>query len=74
MRNLTPEALAFFQALPPETRLSIQQSNLCFHTVEDLKNYESSMLAHVNEVLYRELPDPGIPSNAALDPLDSQDP
>lgn len=53
-------------------RIGTQQFD--FHTVEDLKTYLADNPARTDEVLYQQLPDPAIPSNAAYDPLDSADP
>lgn len=74
MLHLDRKARAYFDALPYQTRLGFVNSNLDFYTVEDLKDYQHTMLDHMNEVLYSRLPDPAMPSNAALDPLDSLDP
>lgn len=74
MLNLSAEAAAYFRSLPDSTRTALEHSNLTFHTVEDLKSYLEYNPTRVNEVLYQQLPEPSIPSNAALDPLDSADP
>lgn len=74
MLNLTAEAAAYFRSLPDSTRTALEHSNLTFHTVEDLKSYLEYNPARAGEVLYQQLPEPAIPSNAALDPLDSADP
>ena len=74
MLHLDQEAKEYFDSLPYQTRLGFVNSNLDFYSVEDLKAYQHSMLDHMDEVLYSQLPDPAIPSNSALDPLDSQDP
>lgn len=74
MLELTPSAAAFFQTLPDSARIALEHSNLTFHTEEDLKTYLADNPARVDEVLYQQLPDPAIPSNAAFDPLDSADP
>lgn len=74
MLNLTAEAAAFFRTLPSSARSALEHSNLTFQTVEDLKSYLEDNPLRVDEVLYQQLPEPSIPSNAALDPLDSADP
>ena len=74
MLHLDPEAQAYFDSLPYQTRLGFVNSNLDFYSTEDLQEYQHTMLDHMDAVLYSQLPDPAIPSNAALDPLDSQDP
>ena len=50
----------------------MNHSNLTFRTLEDLKAYEERNLQGTDSVLYQRLPDPAIPSNSALDPLDAQ--
>lgn len=74
MLNLSTEAAAYFRSLPDSTRSILEHSNLTFHTVEDLKSYLEYNPVRADEVLYQQLPEPAIPSNAALDPLDSADP
>lgn len=74
MMNLTAEAAAYFRSLPDRARTALEHSNLTLHTVEDLKSYLEDNPIHADEVLYQQLPEPAIPSNAALDPLDSADP
>ena len=74
MLRLDPEAKAYFDSQPLEVRMGFLNSNLTFQTVEDLKEYQERNLNHLSGVLYSQLPDPAIPSNAAYDPLDSQDP
>lgn len=74
MLELTQTAEAFFRTLPESARTALEHSNLTFHTVEDLKTYLADNPARTDEVLYQQLPDPAIPSNAAYDPLDSADP
>lgn len=74
MLELDPAAAAFFQTLSDSARIALEHSNLTFHTVDDLKTYLADNPARVDEVLYQQLPDPAIPSNAAFDPLDSADP
>lgn len=69
---LTPEALAYFRGLPLGDQIAMQHSNLSFRTVDELKAYRSSMLSDLDAVLYKRLPDPAVPSNAALDPLDAE--
>ena len=69
---LTPEALSYFQSLPLGDQVAIQHSNLSFRTIGELKAYQSSMLANLDSVLYKRLPDPAVPSNAALDALDAE--
>lgn len=74
MLRLDPDAVAYFNSLPPEVRMGFYNSNLTFRTVDDLKEYHERNLNHLSGVLYSQLPDPAIPSNAAYDPLDSQEP
>ncbi len=74
MLNLTTEAAAYFRSLPDSARTALMHSNLTFHTAEDLKSYLADNPTRAGEVLYRQLPEPAVPSNAALDPLDSADP
>lgn len=74
MLELDQSAAAFFQTLPENARIALEHSNLTFHTVEDLQGYLEENPARTDEVLYQQLPDPAIPSNAAYDPLDSADP
>ena len=74
MLELDRSAAAFFQTLPESSRTALEHSNLTFHTIEDLQSYLEENPARVDEVLYQQLPDPAIPSNAAYDPLDSADP
>lgn len=74
MLELNQSAAAFFQTLPDSARIALEHSNLTFHTVEDLKTYLADNPARTDEVLYQQLPDPAVPSNAAYDPLDSADP
>lgn len=74
MLNLTGEAEAYFRTLPWAVCAALERSNLTFRTVEDIKSYQADNLAHLNDVLYQELPEPAIPSNAGLDPLDTQNP
>ena len=74
MLRLDAEATAYFNAQPLEVRMGFFNSNLTFRTVEDLKEYQERNLNHLSGVLHSQLPDPAIPSNAAYDPLDSQDP
>ena len=69
---LTPEALSYFQSLPLSYQVAMNHSNLTFRTLEDLKGYEERNLQGTDSVLYQRLPDPAIPSNSALDPLDAQ--
>lgn len=69
---LTPEALDYFHSLPPSDQVALDHSNLSFRTLEDLKAYQARNLRDIDSVLYQQLPDPSIPSNSALDPLDSQ--
>ncbi len=71
---LTPEALAYYNALPLSDQVAISHSNLTFRTLEDLKSYQAHVLPDTDSALYQTLPEPAIPSNAALDPLDSQPP
>lgn len=74
MLNLSAEAAAYFRSLPDGTRAALEHSNLTFHTVEDIKSYLEYNPARAGDVLHQQLPEPAIPSNAALDPLDSADP
>ncbi len=74
MLELNHAAAAYFQTLPDSARIALEHSNLTFHTVEDLKAYLEDNPARTDEVLYQQLPDPAIPSNSALDPLDSAEP
>ena len=74
MLDLTAEAVAYFRSLPDSARAALEHSNLTFRTVEDLKSYLEYSPIRASEVLYQQLPEPAIPSNAALDPLDSADP
>lgn len=74
MLNLSAEASAFFRSLPDSARTALELSNLTFQSVEDIKTYLADNPTHADEVLYQKLPEPAIPSNAALDPLDSTDP
>ena len=70
--GLTAEALAYYNALPLGAQIALNHSNLTFRTLADLKAYYERNLQGMDSVLYQELPDPAIPSNSALDPLDSQ--
>ena len=70
--GLTAEAAAYFNALPLSDQIALEHSNLTFRTLADLKSYRESSLKGIDSVLYQQLPDPAVPSNAALDPLDSQ--
>lgn len=74
MLELDRPAAAFFQTLPESSRIALEHSNLTFHTVEDLQGYLEENPIRADAVLYQQLPDPAIPSNAAYDPLDSADP
>mgnify|MGYP007087035555 CR=1 FL=1 len=74
MLELDRLAAAFFQTLPESSRIALGRSNLTFHTVEDLQSYLEENPIRADAVLYQQLPDPAIPSNAAYDPLDSADP
>lgn len=69
---LSPEARAFYDELPRSDQLALQKSNETFRTLEELQSYTHRMAAHAGEVLYQTLPEPGVPSNAALDELDSE--
>lgn len=69
---LTPEALAYFRTLPLGAQVAMSHSSLTFRTLEDLKAYEARVLSGMDGILYQTLPDPSVPSNAALDPLDSE--
>lgn len=73
MLELDRSAALFFQTLPESDRIALERSNLTFHTVEDLQGYLEENPARTGEVLYQQLPEPAIPSNAAYDPLDSSD-
>ena len=74
MLDLDPTAAAFFQSLPESSRIALEHSNLTFHTVDDLQGYLDENPVRADAVLYQQLPEPAIPSNAAYDPLDSADP
>ena len=74
MLNLTAEAAAYFRSLPDSARTALEHSNLTLHTVEDLKSYLEYNSVRASEVLYQQLPEPAVPSNSALDPLDSAAP
>ena len=74
MLNLTAEAVTYFRSLPDSTRTALEHSNLTFRTVEDLKSYLEYNPVRTHEVLYQQLPEPAIPSNSVLDPLDSATP
>ena len=74
MLALDRAAASFFRSLPESSRIALEHSNLTFHTVEDLKSYLDENPIHADAVLYQQLPEPAIPSNAAYDPLDSADP
>lgn len=69
---LDGEARSFLQALPLADRIAMERSNLTFRTLDDLRSYHAAMLSNLDAVLYQRLPDPAIPSNAALDPLDAE--
>ena len=47
--SLTPEALAYFRALPLGTQVAISHSNLSFRTLEDIKD----MLRHGRRALQK---------------------
>ena len=68
---LSPEAIANFNALPLDAHIALEKSNTSFRSLDDIQDYQQRMLSHVNDVLYKQLPEPAIPSNAALDPLDA---
>lgn len=74
MLNLNAEAAAFFRSLPEQTRTALEHSNLTFCTADDIKSYLEYNPIGADKVLYKQFPEPDIPSNAALDPLDSADP
>lgn len=74
MLHLDPNAAAFFRTLPESSRLALEHSNLTFKTKEDLQSYLEENPIRADAVLYQQLPEPAIPSNAAYDPLDSADP
>ena len=74
MLELDRTATAFFQSLPESSRIALEHSNLTFRTVEDLQSYLEENPPRADAVLYQQLPEPAIPSNAAYDPLDSADP
>ena len=74
MLNLSSEAAAYFRSLPNSARTALEHSNLTFQTVDDIKSYLEDNPLRADEVLYQQLPEPAIPSNAALDPLDSSAP
>lgn len=71
-RSLSPEACAFYDSLPHSDQLALQKSNEIFRTLDELQSYATRMAAHAGEVLYQTLPEPGVPSNQALDELDSE--
>ena len=68
---LSPEAIAYFNALPLDAQIALEKSNTSFRSLDDIQDYQQRMLSHVNDVLYTQLPAPAIPSTAALDPLDA---
>ena len=68
---LSPEAIAYFNALPLDAQIALEKSNTSFRSLDDIQDYQQRMFSHVNDVLYKQLPEPAIPSNAALDPLDA---
>lgn len=70
--GLSPEALDYFRSLPLADQIAINHSNLTFRSLEDLKSYPGAGLQGTGGVLYQTLPEPAVPSNSALDPLDSQ--
>lgn len=74
MLDLDPAARSFFHSLPESSRTALEHSNLTFHTVEDLQSYLEENPVRADAVLYLQLPEPAIPSNAAYDPLDSTAP
>ena len=74
MLQLDPQAAAYFASLPREVQLGFEASNLTFHTVDDLKDYQARNLSHLGGVLYARLPEPAVPSNGTMDPQDSQTP
>lgn len=74
MLDLDQSAAAYFQSLPESSRIALEHSNLTFHTIGDLQGYLEENPIRADAVLYQQLPDPSIPSNAAYDPLDSADP
>ncbi len=69
---LSPEAMAYFRTLPLSAQIALEHSNLTFRTLEDLKSYRAQSVGNLNSVLYQRLPEPDVPSNATLDPLDSE--
>lgn len=69
---LSPQALSYYNALPLSARIAMEHSNLTLRTLEDLKSYVENSVGQTDPVLYQTLPDPAIPSNSALDPLDAQ--
>lgn len=69
---LGAEARAYYNALPLSDQLALAKSNETFHSLESMREYQTRMAAHAGEVLYQTLPEPGIPSNALLDELDSE--
>lgn len=74
MLNLNAEAAAYLRSLPEHKRVALEHSNLTFCTVDDIKSYLEDNPTGTGKVLYQQVPEPDIPSNSALDPLDSADP
>lgn len=74
MLDLDEAAAAFFRSLPESSRIALEHSNLTFHTADDMQGYLDENPIRADAVLYQQLPEPAIPSNAAYDPLDSADP
>lgn len=74
MLDLDASATAYFHTLPASAQYSLEHSNLIFHTKEDLQRYLEDNPIRADAVLYKQFPEPSIPSNAAYDPLDSADP
>lgn len=64
----------YLQSLPTSDRITLAHSNLTFHSADDVKSYLADNSPRADAVLYQQLPEPAIPSNAAYDPLDSTDP
>ena len=52
-------------------RALLSPEAIAFRSLDDIQDYQQRMFSHVNDVLYKQLPEPAIPSNAALDPLDA---
>ena len=69
---LSPEALAWFDGLSREDRLTLCKSNKPLEDLNALQGYLSRMSPHSSTVLYQTIPEPDVPSNQLLDELDSE--